>query len=67
MLYGSLVKRLRRRPLTAKTAVRFRYELRVWSPEMLMNKAFRGLLFAVADGLVRFRSTFLAAYLIEFL
>ena len=25
--YGSLVKRLRRRPLTAKTAVRFRYEL----------------------------------------
>ncbi len=26
--YGSLVKRLRRRPLTAETAVRFRYELR---------------------------------------
>ena len=25
--YGSLVKRLRRRPLTAETAVRFRYEL----------------------------------------
>ena len=26
-LYGSLVKRLRRRPLTAKTGVRFPYEL----------------------------------------
>ena len=26
--HGSLVKRLRRRPLTAETAVRFRYELR---------------------------------------
>ena len=26
-IYGSLVKRLRRRPLTAKTGVRFPYEL----------------------------------------
>ena len=28
LCFGSLVKRLRRRPLTAETAVRFRYELR---------------------------------------
>ena len=27
VLYGSLVKRLRRRPLTAETGVRFPYEL----------------------------------------
>ncbi len=28
--YGSLVKRLRRRPLTAETGVRFPYELRLF-------------------------------------
>ena len=38
--YGSLVKRLRRRPLTAETAVRFRYEL---SRETPMNTEFVGV------------------------
>ena len=36
--YGSLVKRLRRRPLTAKTGVRFPYEL--LKAEIIMISAF---------------------------
>ena len=44
MLYGSLVKRLRRRPLTAETAVRFRYEL-LSNP---VNITFTGFLLGLA-------------------
>ena len=40
--YGSLVKRLRRRPLTAETAVRFRYELR---RKPRKHQCLRGLLY----------------------
>ena len=48
--YGSLVKRLRRRPLTAESGVRFPYELltRIVQPKKIAYSSLRKRLFFYA-------------------
>ncbi len=56
--YGSLVKRLRRRPLTAETGVRFPYELLVHMNKRASGIAVQtlGFFMVTEDGLICFDS-----------